>query len=306
MKIKNYEKYLDVYYEDCELRKRLSGKTLKAYKIDMQQFFCFVGKGSMDTKRMYDYIHFLNEKYPKHKTVKRKLASVKAFYAYLEYEEIIEYTPFRKIRTQIKEPQLLPRTIALEQLEQLLLHLYNTIKKATSEYQRNHAMRNVAIIELLFATGMRISEICNLHWRNIDLEEQTVKILGKGSKERILYIGNACVINVLKQYYDTNKEQIEREGYFFLNKYKKRISEQSVRILLYKLEKDLNMHTHITPHMFRHTFATMLLDNDVDIRYIQKILGHSSISITQIYTHVSTAKQKEILSLKNPRNHIEI
>ena len=151
---------------------------------------------------------------------------------------------------------------------------------------------------------MRISELCNLKDYDLDLNERTVKIFGKGAKERLLYIGNDAVIEILKKYKKLYRNKGDDIPYFFLNKYNRKMSEQSIRILLNNLEKDLEISTHITPHMFRHTFATMLLDNDVDIRYIQKILGHSSISITQIYTHVSTAKQKEILSLKNPRNDI--
>lgn len=304
MKIKNYERYLEEYYKDCVLRKRLSDKTVKAYKSDVKQYYDYIGKGTVDGKKINEYIHHMNDTYPKHKTVKRKIASVKAFYSYLEYEEILDYSPFHKIRTQIQEPQILPKTITMDYLEQIFELLYRNIEHAQGVYRKKIAIRNAAAIELLFATGVRISELCNLKHRDIDLDEQTIKIFGKGSKERILYIGNSSVIDVLQKYQSFQSNKISQEDYFFQNKDYKKLSEQSIRIVLNKLEKELDLRTHITPHMFRHTFATMLLDKDVDIRYIQKILGHSSISITQIYTHVSTSKQKEILSLKNPRNDI--
>ena len=160
------------------------------------------------------------------------------------------------------------------------------------------------MIELLFSTGIRISELCNIKIENIDFKEQTLKIFGKGSKERILYIGNDHVLNILKKYNDLNCIN-ENQSFFFINKFGDKISEQSVRILLNKIEKELNFSIHITPHMLRHTFATKLLEKDVDIRYIQNILGHSSISTTQIYTHVTYPKQKEILINKNPMNDFD-
>lgn len=153
----------------------------------------------------------------------------------------------------------------------------------------------------MFATGIRVSELCNIKDEDINLEERTLKIFGKGSKERMLYIGSGEVVKILKKYKEVIKDK-ENNGFFFINKFNLKLSEQSVRILLNTLEKRLNLSIHITPHMFRHTFATNLLEKDVDIRYIQKILGHSSISVTQIYTHVSYPKQKEILTIKNPRN----
>ncbi|WP_187117126.1 tyrosine-type recombinase/integrase [Candidatus Stoquefichus massiliensis] len=178
--------------------------------------------------------------------------------------------------------------------------IYKITKDAQNDYQYKQAIRNGAIIELLFATGIRISELCYLKNEDVDLKERMIKIFGKGSKERYIYLGNEQVVNILVKY---KKLTVHEESeYFFINKYHERLSEQSVRIYIQQLGKRLSQPIHLTPHMFRHTFATMLLDKDVDIRHIQKILGHSSISITQIYTHVSNTKQKEILIAKNPRN----
>lgn len=141
---------------------------------------------------------------------------------------------------------------------------------------------------------MRISELCHLKVEDINFQERLLKIFGKGSKERIIYIGNDDVMKLLKLLLKYN----ENSQYLFLNKSNNQLSEQTVRILLNTIEKEKDFPMHITPHMFRHTFATTLLEKEVDIRYIQNILGHSSISTTQIYTHVNNAKQKEILTRK--------
>ena len=291
-------KALENYFEDCKFRKRLNNKTIKAYKIDLNQFFETVNNLDDEVKEINEYIFFLNKKYSKHKTVKRKLASVKAFYSYLEYEEIIEYSPFNKVRTKIKEPHVLPKTIQKENIEKIIQYLFDRVSSAKTDFQTIISIRNIAIIGLLFSTGIRISELCNIKVADINFNEKTLKIFGKGSKERILYIGNETVVDFCKKYKQLN-EYVAENDYFFLNRFGKQISDQSVRIFLKNIESELKLTEHITPHMFRHTFATTLLEKDVDIRYIQSILGHSSISTTQIYTHVTYFKQIEILTEKD-------
>lgn len=305
MKRNEIDEYVKRYFDDCILRKRLNEKTVRAYKIDLKQFFEYIGTELEDNHKIINYIYYLNQTYDKHKTVKRKIASIKALYSYLEYEEIIEVTPFRKIRTHINEPKLLPKTIEFDCIKEIFKMLYSDIDSAKSVYEKKQSIRNAAIVEVLFSTGIRISELCNIKKEDISICDRTLKIFGKGSKERILYLGNDSVIEILNKYWLLHQEVINEISYFFVNKFNNKLSDQSVRILLSNIEGRLSQTNHITPHMFRHTFATLLLEKDVDIRYIQKILGHSSISITQIYTHVSYPKQKEILTIKNPRNDIE-
>lgn len=297
------EKMLEDFFKDCKFRKRLNGNTLRAYEIDIKQFIDFIDMGDINNNDITEYIHYLNTKYDKFKTVKRKIASVKVLFFYLEYIEAIDNSPFRKIKTKIKEPKLLPKIINSSMIDQIFKFLYDEIRQAKSEYKKKISIRNTAIVELLFSTGIRISELCNIKLDDIDLDNGNLIIYGKGSKERNLFIGNQEVIDILRKHYDLNIDLVKEKGYIFLNREGNRLSEQSIRKLLHHIEYKLDLKLHITPHMYRHTFATMLLDNDVDIRYIQKILGHSSISTTEIYTHVSNAKQKEILTLKNPRNN---
>ena len=305
MKKIELEKQLESYYEDCEFRKRLNEKTIKAYKIDLNQYLEFITTTEINQKIINEYIHYLNKKYLKYKTIKRKIASVKAFYSYLEYEEIIDYSPFNKIKTKIKEPKLLPKTIQKDYIDKIIHLLLKDLKNSKTEFQKKISLRNITLISVMLSTGIRVSELCNIKLKDIDLLEKKLKIFGKGSKERILYLGNSNVVQ-LCQMYLTYNNTCKKNEYFFLNKFNKKLSEQTVRILLKKIESELELSTHITPHMFRHTFATTLLEKGVDIRYIQNILGHSSISTTQIYTYVTYSKQKEILTNKNPINDYQL
>lgn len=305
MKKIELEKQLESYYEDCEFRKRLNEKTIKAYTIDLNQYLEFITTTEINQKIINEYIHYLNKKYLKYKTIKRKRASVKAFYSYLEYEEIIDYSPFNKIKTKIKEPKLLPKTIQKDYIDKIIHLLLKDLKNSKTEFQKKISLRNITLISVMFSTGIRVSELCNIKLKDIDLLEKKLKIFGKGSKERILYLGNSNVVQ-LCQMYLTYNNTCKKNEYFFLNKFNKKLSEQTVRILLKKIESELELSTHITPHMFRHTFATTLLEKGVDIRYIQNILGHSSISTTQIYTYVTYSKQKEILTNKNPINDYQL
>lgn len=299
----NKETMIEKYFKDCILRKRLNEKTIKAYQIDLDQFSKYMDNNFEDLDKINEYIYHLNNEYKKTKTIKRKIASVKAFYSFLEYEGFIKASPFRKIRSKIKEPFILPKTISSDVIQKVISYQYNLINNAKTDYQLRISVRNTAIIELLLATGIRISELSYIEQNNINLNTGTLKINGKGSKERNLYINVDPVIKILNKYVALYEEELKNNKYFFLNKEGQRLSEQSIRYFLFNLGKKLELPIRLTPHKFRHTFATMLLEDDVDIRYIQKILGHSSISVTQIYTYVTSVKQKEIMLEHNPRKH---
>lgn len=307
MNITITQAHISTYLEECKIKKQLNAHTLKAYSIDMNQFSTYLKtKDYLINKEILStYIELLHKKYYKPKTVKRKIATLCAFFNYLVFNEIIENNPMNKINVKFKEPKILPRTVNTNDLKRLFNQLYIDLETGKTEYQIKQAARNAALFELLFSTGIRVSELCNLKTENINLDEGYIRIYGKGSKERILQIGNEHVLDSLQYYYNLYADDLKDFPYFFINKLGKRLSEQSVRTLIYHYEKKLQIHQHLTPHMFRHTFATMLLEEDVDIRYIQHILGHSSITTTQIYTHVSSCKQKEILINKNPRNLIK-
>lgn len=290
------------YLKICQFQKRLDAKTLKAYRIDLRQFCEFLSchQAELTRETLSDYIMDMNQHF-KTRSVKRKIASIKALCHYLEDEGILEENPFRKLSIGMREPIQLPRTIPLRVVESILEAAYAQINRSVG-IQEQWAVRDTAVIELLFATGVRVSELCKLDISDVDLVEGAIRIHGKGAKERVLQIGNADVLSILCRYATLVSRSDSTP--FFVNRRGNRISEQSVRLILRRYEKVAAGQLHITPHMFRHSFATLLLEEDVDIRYIQKMLGHSSIVTTQIYTHVATAKQKEILSTKHPRNKL--
>lgn len=295
----NINNYLDY----CKSQKRLDEKTLKAYHIDLNQFsdkIIISSINEINISILENYISFLNNIY-KPKTVKRKLATIKAFFHYLEYKNIIQYNPFNKMITQFREPIILPKVIPLKTIEYFLSTIYNQMHYADTAFKKKNALRDAAISEILFSTGMRISELCSIKPHDINLSTGTILIYGKGNKERRINIGNEQVISILKEYRSEFSSEINMCGHFFANQYGKMLNDQAVRRMINKYCSLASIDLHITPHMFRHTFATSLLDADVDIRYIQEMLGHSSINITQIYTHVTTAKQREILINKHPR-----
>lgn len=296
------------YLEFCKNQKRLDPKTLKAYRIDLSQLSSKITAteiSSVTADILEAYISTLHQTY-RPKTVKRKIASIKAFFHYLEYKDIISINPFNKIQVKFREPVILPKIIPLYIIETLLSCMYRQRTLAKTPHQAKCILRDIAAIELLFATGMRICELCSLSPTSINLYDRTVLIYGKGSKERRLQIANDSVLQILQEYQHTFSSDIVECGYFFINNIHKRLSEQSVRIIINHYCSLAAIQLHITPHMFRHSFATYLLESDVDIRYIQEMLGHSSINVTEIYTHVATAKQQEILQNKHPRNGLRV
>ncbi len=292
------------YLEYCEFRKQLDGKTLKAYRIDLRQYLTFLDQKEPSKEQLELYITDLHKKY-KQKTVKRKLASVKAFYNYLEEEEIIEGNPFRNIKVKFKENIILPRIIPRDEIERLLNYMHSHLREER-EKGNKYWLRDLAVIEMFFATGARVYEISNIRADCVDLGSGTIRFMGKGGKERYVQIGEPSVIRLLREYSDENRREIRKSGYFFINQRGERFTEQSVRLMLKKHTKQAGIDRNITPHMFRHSFATYLIEEGVDISCVQQILGHSSIKTTQIYIHVAARRQAEILRSMHPRNQMKI
>jgi len=297
---------IENYLSYCAHQKKLSVKSIKAYTIDLEQLRRHTASETIPVKvELSAFITHLHKTFLP-RTAKRKIASVRAFLNYLEFEEIIIDNPMKKIKTKFQIPQTLPKIIPLAVIENVLRAVYHELKQAKTTYASNTALRNVAIIELLFATGLRVSELCSLNTQHIDFGNGSIRIMGKGAKERILQVGNQEVLAILRRYAEENTAHIHKTGYFFLNRLSSRLSEQSVRFLIKRLCAKADIERNITPHMFRHSFATLLLEEDVDIRYIQRMLGHSSILTTQIYTQVTVEKQRQILTAKHPRNKITV
>jgi integrase/recombinase XerD len=295
----------------CRYEKNLSPKTLKAYSIDLRQFTEYLDGHleiatlpAVDKTALRAYIKSLFGPL-KEKSVKRKVATLKALFHFLEREDAIAINPFRKMEVRIKETRRLPRTIPLHDLKRLFKHLYRLKNDHPDResYAYKALVRDIAVLEMLFSTGARVAEVCNLRDENVDLRRGRVKILGKGGRERILQLCDEEALGAVKDYRATWEEEVEGNGYFFHNRLGGRLSEQSVRTGLRRYAGGAGMDGRVTPHMLRHSVATLLLEEGVDIRYIQQLLGHSSISVTQLYTEVRESQQRRLLTAKHPRRH---
>ena len=297
------------FINHCKYEKNLSEKTIKAYSTDIAQLIKFLIErnysleiGKITKLEIREYLEEISNLKPK--SIKRKVATMKAMFTFFEFEDKILINPFRKMRIKIQEPKILPKVMEIRDVNAIFKSAYlkyNSCKNLNT-YLYFESLRNVVVIELLFATGARVSEIANLKKNDLDFYSGTVNIKGKGNKERNIQICNKETLKILKEYYKAYKNKIHNSGgYFLINRLGNKLSDQSIRGIVKELSKEAKIQKHITPHVFRHTLATLLLEKDVDIKYIQSILGHSSIMTTQIYTHVNRKKQRQILTTKHPR-----
>jgi integrase/recombinase XerD len=296
----------------CRYEKNLSPKTLKAYSIDLRQFTEYLATHleittlpATDKTALRAYIKSLFGPL-KEKSVKRKVATLKALFHFLEREDAIAVNPFRKMEVRIKETRRLPRTIPLSDLKRLFKYLYRLKQDHPdpNSYAYKALVRDIAVLETLFATGARVAEVCHLKNEDVDLRRGRVKILGKGGRERILELCDEEALAAVQAYRSLWAEELAGNGYFFHNRDGGRLSEQSVRSGLKKYAAAAGLIGRITPHMLRHSVATLLLEEGIDIRYIQQLLGHTSILTTQIYTEVHEKHQRRILAAKHPRRRL--
>ena len=286
------------YLETGEYEKQLSPDTIKAYRIDLRQFVDFTEGAWADKDMLNQYIKYLNQHFAP-RSVKRKLASIRAFYHEMEISGELEANPFDKLHIRIHSPQQLPRIIPEQIVQALLQSAYDAYTQGCRE-----VLRDILVLELLFSTGLRVSELCALSQDTFLLSNSGLRLLvkGKGRKERIIQITTPELLQLAQTYCDVFSKEIQEQGAILFNRRGHPLSPQSVRRIINKYLNRIGVSNHVTPHMFRHTFATSLLEAGMDIRYIQSLLGHSSISITQIYTHVAGRKQQDIFAEKHTRN----
>ena len=285
------------YLETGEYEKQLSPDTIKAYRIDLQQFVDFTESAWADKDMLNQYIKYLNQHFAP-RSVKRKLASIRAFYHEMEVSGELEENPFDKLHIRIHSPQQLPRIIPEQIVQALLQSAYDAYTQGGRE-----VLRDILVLELLFSTGLRVSELCALSQDTFLLSDNGLRLLvkGKGRKERIIQITTPELLQLAQTYCDVFSKEIQEQGTILFNRRGHPLSPQSVRRIINKYLNRIGVSNHVTPHMFRHTFATSLLEAGMDIRYIQSLLGHSSISTTQIYTHVTARQQTLLLAEKHPR-----
>lgn len=276
-----------------------------AYKADLSQFASNAGNLNI-TEVTKDVIrkYLLAISHFRHKTIKRKIATLKVMLNYYECENEWYNNPMRKMKIRMREPVRLPSVMTMEEIRTLLALVYKQRMECKSgSFSYVMATRNIAIGELLFASGMRVSELCDLRLCDMDIKLGCVRIIGKGNKERIVDISQKATLTAIKDWLN-ERGHCDLLAPLFVSRLHHKLSTQSVRLLIKNIVTLSQIKKKITPHTFRHTFATLLLEEDIDITYIQHLLGHSSIVTTQIYTHVNLQKQHEILSKKHPRRLI--
>lgn len=315
------ESSIEIFLNAIVVERNLSERTLEAYKSDLKifnQIFKQKEVEEITTENVREFIELLEKNHHyKDTTIKRKIATLKVFFNFVEQEGIIADSPTRKIRQKYKIAKRLPKVLSERELKKLLNASYNEIKilqeqggKNNKVDQKNHnlirAYRDCAILEILFSTGMRIGELVKLNVNGINLQERTILIFGKGRKERIIYISSDEVLSAIKEYLIYRKNIQTGMLALFLNRDKERLSIYSIENIFKKYCKKAKIKNHYTPHCLRHTIATMLLYNGADIRAVQEILGHASVITTQIYTEVSQKHKKKVLTKFNPRNRMSM
>jgi integrase/recombinase XerD len=304
----------------CIHNRRLAQNTIRVYEMDLQHFNKFLlseEQSIQDFKEvtkstLEDYLSTL-ERYSV-KTIKRKFACIRSLFHYLEYQDQIEQNPFLRFHINIREPYKVRTAMNIEEIRRLLSAAYNEkppklngpsdplILKITSE--EFIWIRDIAILELLFVGGLRVSELCGLCFEDVNLNYHTIMIHGKGNKERLIYLENDEVIHALNHYLYFRRKVNRDMSYLFITKFGQMLSTQAVRNLVTKYTRLSGLSKNITPHVFRHTFATLLLEEGVDIKYIQDFLGHSSITTTQIYLHTTNGQKRKIIASHHPRQKL--
>lgn len=293
------KKYLNEFKLYIEVEKNFSKHTVKAYISDILGFLIWLNDEpahNVNYKKIKEYLVFIQKFNYSKTTTARKIASIRTFYRYLYREKITELNPASAIRSP-KRGKSLPKFLTENEIDQIL----NNIKIETPAGYRNRT-----ILELLYATGMRISELSGLNFRDLNLENNEIKVLGKGNKERIVLVSNKAK-DFLNTYIKTVRNLIYKDikasdnSPLFINKTGYRLQPQSVRLAIKEVVSDIKLPKEVTPHVFRHSFATKLLEKGADLRIVQELLGHSSISNTQIYTHVTTERLKEAYNNAHPR-----
>ncbi|MCL5265392.1 MAG: site-specific tyrosine recombinase XerD [Chloroflexi bacterium] len=311
---------VDGFLNFLVVEKGFSPHTVAAYRNDLTQFLDFlveaesraraaavlVSAGNVDSSpnglewssinkmRIISFIISLKEKQYASTTVARKVAAVKSFFHFLVAEGVIKNDPTENLDSP-KVGKSLPHTLAVEEVDELL--------EQPSRLSTPEALRDKAMLELLYATGMRVSELTSLNLDDINLASGYVRCLGKGSKERIVPVGFQAV-RAVEQYLEQGRPQIARrqsQNALFLNHRGERLTRQGFWLIVKAYAKQAGISTGITPHTLRHSFATHMLNSGADLRSVQELLGHANISTTQIYTHLTSERMREVYDQAHPR-----
>ncbi len=293
------DKFLDdfIYYLSAE--RGLADNTLDSYQRDIRSYLIFLKERGYqhieeaERESIVNYLENLREKGRANSSISRNLASLRSFYRYLQQEGVINNNHAKKVESPRIEEKL-PRVLTVEEVDKLLEGPLSDGKVG---------LRDKAMLELLYASGIRVSELVGLNLKDFNPEVGFLRCLGKGMKERIVPVGSVAVLNV-KDYIEKCRNKLVKdvnENALFVNQHGRRLTRQGFWKILKKYAVKANISGEITPHTLRHSFATHLLENGADLRSVQEMLGHSDISTTQIYTRITRQKIREIYDKTHPR-----
>lgn len=281
------EELINKFIEYLIIDKKYSENTIKSYNNDLKKFNNYFENKTInriEENSIKDYIKHLKQENNDNRTISHNISTLRSFYKFLLIEKIIKNNPMEYIE-QPKLKKTLPKTLTIEEIDKLM-----DIKLKDAFSYRNKAM-----LELMYSSGLRVSELINASIHDIDTSNCIIRIMGKGSKERIVPLGDYAIkyIEIYLREYREKLTKRELNDYLFLNNHGKKMTRQGFFKILKQLAKEKGIKTDFSPHTLRHSFATHLLNGGADLRSIQEMLGHESISTTQIYTHVSKEKLKE-------------
>ena len=291
-------KELVEYLEYLKYQKNYSDYTIKSYKEDVLEYLNYLNREALNFKKVeYSDIRFYlmylkDEKKDDNSSINRKLSSLRGFYKFMANEGIVKSNVFSLVNGP-KKSKKLPRYFEYNELEELF---------KVPDTRNPLGQRDLLLLEMLYATGVRGGELVSIKVKDIDLNNRNILILGKGNKERFVQFGEYCE-DILKEYLKDGRKILNSKDsdYLFLNNNGGELTERGVRFILDKLIKQTGINKNISPHMIRHSFATHLLNEGCDLLTVQKLLGHESIKATQIYTHVTTDRLKEVYYQSFPR-----
>lgn len=288
------EYYLNMYEDYLKIDKKYSYNTISAYMNDLKKYNKFINNDIKKSSKD-DIVKYLNNERTLNKsdkTITHNLTVIKNFYRYLQTEGEIKANPAEYIELP-KVKKSLPKVLSIDEIDKIL----------EIELNNKYDFRNKAMLELMYASGLRISELVNLKVLDINLKENIVRVIGKGFKDRIVPIGDYATKYLDIYINNYRKELIKKPtDYLFLNNHGNRISRQALFKIIKQIAIKKNIKTEFSPHTLRHSFATHMLENGADLRSIQELLGHSDISTTQIYTHVSNRIKKENYDISHPHS----
>ena len=302
---------VSAFLRSCEFEKNLSSLTIRAYQSDLSQFESFArlhlvaNVSDIHTVFVQLFVAELKDVHRYRDTsTRRKIAVLKTFVRYLERNEILIQNPLARMHLQFRHERRLPRGLNEGQIQALLAAAQ--VDDASGRKRIFAPIRNHALLELLFYTGARIGELLRLDIEDLDLNAGFARIKGKGRRERIIHIACDPIVRVLRRYLRARKSIPATCNALFLNRRGNRLSTHSAESIVSACANKAAITSHVTPHMLRHTMATMMLENGADLRSIQEILGHASISTTEIYTYVSGERKRQVMCEFHPRWRLQL